>query len=255
MRLTLIASGRPVRSTGGTAFALSAVMHIAALAALVSSPSVEERVESFDEPLPQGLSFLVPPSAAPEEAVTALQYSEEGGGQGAPDGALVADEGNRFAEERGGLDSLSNGAVAQDEVPDAATAFASAATLPADVFMVVEVDSAAERDPTSAAPAYPPEMQARQIEGYVAVRFVVDTTGKVDLSTVQVVLASRQEFARAVREALPGMRFRPARMGDTPVRQLAEQMFRFQLPRPVVVPPPPPGLRRPVTSPLAPRQT
>jgi TonB family protein len=97
--------------------------------------------------------------------------------------------------------------------------------------MEIDVDSAAERYPESAAPAYPPDMMLLGIEGYVAVRFVVDTNGLIDLSTVRITEQSRPEFAAAVREALPAMRFRPARRGADlrPVRQLAEQLFRFQI--------------------------
>jgi TonB family protein len=245
MRLTLITSGGPAARPGPLGPALSFAVHAVAVIAIAFHPSVQEQLDSFDEPLPEGLTFLVPPSASPEASTTELQYSEEGGGKGVPEGVKVEAEGNRFAEERGGLDSLSSGDAAQNDNPDPAQAFASPATLPADVFMVVEVDSAATRDPTSTAPAYPSDMLAQRVPGYVAVRFVVDTSGKVDMTTVQVMLASRSEFTRAVRDALPGMRFTPAKMGGERVRQLAEQMFRFELPVPTFSPPPPPA-RRPV---------
>lgn len=232
MRLTLIVSGRPASRAGPLGPALSLLVHAAVVVAVAFQPTVEERVESIDEPLPQGLTFLVPPPSAPETPVSALRYDEAGGGEGVPDGTTLQDEGTRFGEARGARDTLAaNDAVAQADVPDPAQVFSAPATIPADVFMVLEVDSAAVQDTGTVAPSYPRDMQARHIEGYVAVRFVVDTNGRVDLSTVQVVLASRPEFTESVRAALPGMRFRPARMGTTPVRQLAEQMFRFQLPK------------------------
>lgn len=232
MRLTLIVSDRPASGAGPLGPALSFLVHAAVVVAVAIQPSVDERIESIDEPLPQGLTFLVPPPSAPESPVSELRYREDGGGEGVPEGVEVKDEGTRFGVARGSLDSLkASDAVAQDEDPDPAQIFASPVTIPADVFMVLEVDSAAVQDTGTVAPAYPRDMQARLIEGYVAVRFVVDTNGRVDLSTVQVVLASRPEFAESVRAALPGMRFRPARMGSTPVRQLAEQMFRFRLPK------------------------
>jgi TonB family protein len=232
MRLTLIVSGRPASSAGALGPVLSALVHAAVVVGVAFQPSIDERIESIDEPLPQGLTFLVPPPSAPETPVNALRYDEEGGGEGVPDGAKLQDEGTLSAVARGSRDTLNaSDAVAQDEVPDPAEVFSAPASIPADVFMVLEVDSAAVQDTGTVAPSYPRDMQARQIEGYVAVRFVVDTNGRVDLSTVQVVLASRPEFTQSVRQALPGMRFRPARMGTTPVRQLAEQMFRFQLPK------------------------
>lgn len=245
MRLTLITSGGHAARPGLLGPVLSLAVHAAAVIAVAFHPSVQEQLDSFDEPMPEGLTFLVPPSASPEASTTELRYSEEGGGKGVPEGVRVEAEGNRFAEERGGLDSVKSREVAQTDNPDPAEAFESPATLPADVFMVVEVDSAATRDPSSVAPAYPSDMLAQRVPGYVAVRFVVDTTGRVDLTTVQVMRASRSEFARSVRDALPGMRFTPAKMGGERVRQLAEQVFRFELPVPTFSPPPPPP-RRPV---------
>ena len=97
------------------------------------------------------------------------------------------------------------------------------------VFTIAEVDSAVAVDPTSAAPAYPPALQKLGIEGSVVVRYVVDSFGKADLSTLTVVRSSRIEFAVAVREALPNMRFSPAKMGPKAVPQLVEQPFNFRI--------------------------
>lgn len=97
------------------------------------------------------------------------------------------------------------------------------------VFTVVEVDSAATTDPTSAAPAYPAALLALGVEGYAQVQYVVDSTGLADPSTLTVVKATRVEFAVAVREALPLMHFTPAKMGARRVRQLVEQQFNFRI--------------------------
>ena len=64
--------------------------------------------------------------------------------------------------------------------PDEGIAGEQSTDLFADAFMDIEVDSAAERHPDSAAPTYPPELMKQGIEGYASVRFVVDTTGRVD---------------------------------------------------------------------------
>ena len=98
-------------------------------------------------------------------------------------------------------------------------------------YSVIDVDSAAVRDPTSAAPAYPPAMMSLNIEGTAMMKFVVDTSGRVDLGTVQTIAATNPAFAHAVLDALPKMRFHPARMGRTAVRQLAMEEFKFQLKR------------------------
>jgi len=98
-------------------------------------------------------------------------------------------------------------------------------------YSVIDVDSAAVRDPTSAAPAYPPAMMSLNIEGTAMMKFVVDTSGRVDLGTVQTINTTNPAFAHAVIDALPKMRFHPARMGATAVRQLALEEFKFQLKR------------------------
>jgi TonB family protein len=97
------------------------------------------------------------------------------------------------------------------------------------VFTIAEVDSVAVVDPASAAPAYPPALLKLGIEGSVMVRYVVDSLGHADMSTLEVVRASRVEFAVAVREALPNMHFTPARMGTKAVPQLVEQPFNFRI--------------------------
>lgn len=39
------------------------------------------------------------------------------------------------------------------------------------------------------------------------------------------------EFVRAVREAMPSLRYRKARIGGVPVRQLLQQRFHFRIKR------------------------
>jgi TonB family protein len=105
-------------------------------------------------------------------------------------------------------------------------------------FSVIDVDSAAERDPMSAAPAYPAVMLDKQIEGAATMRFVIDSTGLIDLKTIAVQKATHPEFVKAVEAAMPRMHFRPALRGSLAVRQLVEQEFKFQikLPTPVTQP-------------------
>jgi TonB family protein len=95
----------------------------------------------------------------------------------------------------------------------------------------VEVDSAVVRDPTSAAPEYPPALLSAGIAGYATVRYVVDTLGVVDTLSYDLVLATHPAFAEAVRRALPGMHFRPAMQRGRLVRQWVEQTFHFRIER------------------------
>src|SRR5581483_8749932 len=97
------------------------------------------------------------------------------------------------------------------------------------VFTVLEVDTAVVRSQSSAAPAYPLELLAKHIEGMALVRYVVDTTGFADPTSFVVVRSTDPGFARAVREALPYMRFSPAKIGTMKVRQLVEQPFTFRI--------------------------
>ena len=62
-------------------------------------------------------------------------------------------------------------------------------------------------------------------------QFVVDTTGRADMSTLRILQSDHQLFSDAVRQVLPKLRFIPAEVGGTKVRQLVQQPFRFGLSR------------------------
>ena len=109
------------------------------------------------------------------------------------------------------------------------------------VFSVLEVDRMVERYDGSAAPAYPPQLIAKGVEGMVQAMYVVDTTGRVDTTSIEVVASDDPQFTRSVREALDHMRFRPALRGGRPVRQRVQQKFRFQIE-------PPPELSKPISA-------
>ena len=96
---------------------------------------------------------------------------------------------------------------------------------------IVEVDSVAFVDPTSVAPDYPQALAQRRVEGGASFRFVVDSTGLIDMSTVRVMSATHKLFAQAVVDAMPKMKYRPARVGSHAVRLLVEQAFSFKLQR------------------------
>jgi protein TonB len=102
------------------------------------------------------------------------------------------------------------------------------------VYAAIDVDSEVVRFDWSVAPAYPDSLRQEGTEGYVEAEFVVDTTGRVDLETVRILTSTHWEFANSVRDALPGMLFRPAWRGIRKVRQLVGQRFAFRLVRPPV---------------------
>ena len=96
-------------------------------------------------------------------------------------------------------------------------------------YIAAEVEKAVMQAPNSAAPAYPDILRQAGVEGEALVSFVVDTAGRVDLSSFKVVRTSHDLFAAAVKNALPRMRFFPAEIGDRKVRQLVQQPFSFAI--------------------------
>ena len=83
----------------------------------------------------------------------------------------------------------------------------------------------------SAKPRYPESLRQAGIGGRVLVRFTVDTLGRIDMGTVQVLEATHDMFSRSVRDALPLFRFKPSEVGGRRVRSLAEMPFEFQVTR------------------------
>ncbi|MEX2181432.1 MAG: TonB family protein [Gemmatimonadaceae bacterium] len=92
-----------------------------------------------------------------------------------------------------------------------------------------EVDVPAALLPSSPLPRYPDALRRQRVEGVARVRFVVGTNGRVEPATVVVIESTHAAFSEAVRSALPRMRFRPARIGTKPVRQLVEFPLTFRV--------------------------
>jgi len=82
---------------------------------------------------------------------------------------------------------------------------------------------------TTAKPRYPERLRELGIEGTVVVRFAVDTTGRVDMKSAQIISASNNLFSQAVLDALGGFRFKPAEVGARRVPALAEMPFEFRI--------------------------
>ena len=96
-------------------------------------------------------------------------------------------------------------------------------------YLYFQVEQPATPVPGSATPAYPDILRQAGVEGEALVTFVVDTSGRVDISTFKVVRSTHDQFAAAVRIALPRLRFIPATVGDRKVRQLVQQPFSFAI--------------------------
>jgi TonB family protein len=97
------------------------------------------------------------------------------------------------------------------------------------VFSILDVDSAATRYEWSAAPAYPPKMLEQSIDGSVRAEFIVGQDGYADTASLHILASTHPDFTKAVRDALPFMRFRPAKIGGASVNQLVQQEFQFKI--------------------------
>ena len=218
----------------GTSASLSAGVSSLVHATLIAA-SVWATLPSPDDAKPDEshVWYLPPPDPKPARTGSAetIQYvalAPEGPGSG------MGAEGVGVELDAGHRDDRSLGNVGRDSVTSVDEPGADGAD---SVFTIIEVDSAATRLPESAAPKYPKDLLDKRVQGQAIVQFVVDTTGFADPTSFTVVLASHPDFAASVRDALPGMRFSTAKIGNIKVRQLVELPFTFN----IVDPPPLPA--------------
>lgn len=78
---------------------------------------------------------------------------------------------------------------------------------------------------------YPALLRSAQVEGRVLASFVVETDGRVDLSTLRVLRSDHQLFTNAVRQALEAAQYEAAEVGGRKVAQVVQQPFIFALDR------------------------
>jgi periplasmic protein TonB len=83
--------------------------------------------------------------------------------------------------------------------------------------------------PGNANPRYPDMLRSANVEGEVLAQFVVDTSGRADMSQFKVLKSTHDLFTNAVKAALPNMRFYPAEVGGKHVKQLVQMPFQFNL--------------------------
>jgi protein TonB len=67
------------------------------------------------------------------------------------------------------------------------------------------------------------------VEGEVLAQFVVDTTGRVDMSTFRAIQATNELFVQSVRRALAQWKFLPAEVGGVKVKQLVQMPLSFKV--------------------------
>ena len=81
---------------------------------------------------------------------------------------------------------------------------------------------------SKAGPEYPESAIRNGLSGEVTARFIVDAGGRVE-SEIVILDSTSPEFTSTVRTFLRRARYRAARVGGRPVRQLVEQRFVFAL--------------------------
>lgn len=102
---------------------------------------------------------------------------------------------------------------------------------PGTTFSAEQVEKQAALAAGNQPPRYPEGLRSAGIEGSVTALFVVDAAGRVEEGSVRFVRSDNRLFENAVRSALGRMRFIPAEVGGTKVRQLVQMPFVFTLSR------------------------
>ena len=81
--------------------------------------------------------------------------------------------------------------------------------------------------PGNPAPRYPDMLRSANVEGEVLAQFVVDTTGRADMSTFKMLKSTHDLFTNAVKRRCRNMKFYPAEVGGKKVKQLVQMPFQF----------------------------
>jgi TonB family protein len=226
MRLWMLSYAQrpPIVSAGAISVAAHGALIVAAVVGTRPPTSMETNS------LANRIFYIPPPSRSPMAAggSASVHYITLAEGLGAGPGPAATDARRpiRISEQ-----SHDAGSTRSDSVTTPAGA---GETNVDSVFTMLEVDSVVVRSANSAAPAYPLDLLEKHIEGFVLARYVVDTTGFADIASLEVLKATHPGFEQSVRDALPYMRFSPAKIGTQKVRQLVEQTFTFKIASPVV---------------------
>ena len=97
-------------------------------------------------------------------------------------------------------------------------------------YLPCQVESVPAPLPGRAVPRFPDTFLKEQTSGSVRVRYVVDTTGRPDMSTFAVVDATHKLFEVSVRNVLPSARFTPGTLGGRKVPVRMEEAVVFNAP-------------------------
>lgn len=227
MRVWIHSTAKSTLATPSAAFSIAA--HVVLIGAAVYSTH-QASMELRDE-LAEQVHFLPPPDRVPGRTLVEQLIRYEAPGAGSERtrdrGETPAPPGRPDEQDPGG-----GGQTGRETERMELQAVPSADS----VYSVLTVDESAVRAPGGMAPVYPADLMAAGVEGLTIVRFVVDSTGRADVRTLEIMSSSHPAFTQAVRDAISGMRFVAARIRGTPVRQLVEQSFSFRIIAPAPAP-------------------
>ena len=97
------------------------------------------------------------------------------------------------------------------------------------VYMPGDVDVPPMKRPSSAYPAYPPQLRDAGIQGEVIMQFVVNSAGCAEPVSIRALAATNPGFVPNVQATLRRLRFEPARHRGKRVPVLVEQAFTFTI--------------------------
>jgi TonB family protein len=123
------------------------------------------------------------------------------------------------------------GAAAGTELPVPPPSRGTGAAAPGrqQAYYQFEVERVARMLPGNPPPAYPSELRRAGMRGRVIVSFVIDTTGKADMSTFRVLESNHDLFSAEVIRILPSFNFAPAQIGSRKVRMWVSVPFEWAM--------------------------
>jgi TonB family protein len=225
--LHLVESARPARSHGGRRMAASSAVH-AALIATAAAAGTSQVITRVPDAAPDRIIFAAPPSPRASAAPMSV---------GRP-GVHAAPIQVRIPEVVIPRSPFAVDDVVQPPSPPAILpigtgdpGIVASPFVPGRIFDARTVDRAVIARPGNHSPDYPASLRNAGISGEVLVRFVVDTTGRVEAGSIEIVNATHELFAEAVSRWLPRTRYEPAHADGIRVRQMVEQRVDFALAR------------------------
>jgi TonB family protein len=223
MHVTLLESDRSFLRSAELV-TLSIALHVTVLGVAAVSPAGTFRLPADEREA--RVMFLLPPDGRAVADRQAEMFLPGKPGSGLDEASPLPADGPGFRLEGNVRRSRGRG---DRSGPKGDQPLGPAPFLPQKVYTALQVDQMVERYANSAAPVYPPELEARRTEGQVVAAYVVDTAGRVDTTTIKVLGSDHPRFTESVRTALAEARFRPATRGGHTVRQLVQQRFRFKV--------------------------